>query len=99
MFKNRQKYEKYDKILLGLFLTLLIWFFCTVLNFSSITGEATIETEDEFKKLKNIGTMIGEDCTIGSNVVVDPGVIIGRRCRIDSLKKISKNIPSESKVM
>ncbi len=68
-------------------------------NFSSITGEATIETEDEFKKLKNIGTMIGEDCTIGSNVVVEPGIIIGRRCKIDPLKRISKNIPSESKVM
>jgi len=68
-------------------------------NFSTITGEATIETEDEFKKLKNIGTMIGEDCTIGSNVVVEPGIIIGRRCKIDPLKKISKNIPSESKVM
>jgi len=68
-------------------------------TFSSITGKATIETEDEFKKIENIGTMIGEDCTIGSNVVIEPGIIIGRRCRIDSLKKISKNIPSESKVM
>lgn len=68
-------------------------------TFSSITGKATIETEDEFKKIENIGTMIGEDCTIGSNVVIEPGLIIGRRCRIDSLKKISKNIPSESKVM
>ena len=68
-------------------------------NFSNITGKATIETEGEFKKLKNIGTMIGEDCTIGSNVVVDSGIIIGRRCEIEPLKKISKNIPSESKVM
>ena len=68
-------------------------------NFSNITGKATIETEGEFKKLKNIGTMIGEDCTIGSNVVVESGIIIGRRCRIEPLKKISKNIPSESKVM
>jgi len=68
-------------------------------NFSNITGKATIETEGEFKKLKNIGTMIGEDCTIGSNVVVESGIIIGRRCGIEPLKKISKNIPSESKVM
>jgi glucose-1-phosphate thymidylyltransferase len=68
-------------------------------NFSSITGEATIETENEFKKLKNIGSMIGEDCLIGSNVVVEPGIIIGRRCKIESLKKIPKNVQSESKVM
>jgi len=68
-------------------------------NFSNITGEAIIENEGEFKKLKNIGTMIGEDCTIGNNVVVESGKIIGRRCRIEPLKKICKNILSESKVM
>jgi len=68
-------------------------------NFSNITGEATVETEKEFEKLKNIGVMIGEDCTIGSNVVIDPGVIIGIRCEIGSLKRISKNIPSDSKVI
>jgi glucose-1-phosphate thymidylyltransferase len=68
-------------------------------NFSNITGEATIETDNEFKKLKNIGIMIGEDCTIGSNVVVDPGIIIGIRCEIDSLKRICKNVPSDSKVI
>ena len=68
-------------------------------NFSNIAGKATVENEGEFKKLKNIGTMIGEDCTIGSNVVVESGIIIGRRCKIDPLKKISKNIPSKSKVM
>jgi len=68
-------------------------------HFSTINGEATVETEGEFITLQNIGTMIGEDCTIGNNVVVEPGVIIGRKCEIDSLKKITKNIASESKVM
>jgi UDP-3-O-[3-hydroxymyristoyl] glucosamine N-acyltransferase len=43
--------------------------------------------------------MIGEDCTIGSNVVADPGTIVGRKCEISPLKRIAKNISSESKVM
>lgn len=68
-------------------------------NFTSISGKATIEIEGEFKKLKGIGTMIGEDCTIKSHVVVDPGVIIGRKCNIDPIKRITKNISSNSKVM
>jgi glucose-1-phosphate thymidylyltransferase len=68
-------------------------------NFSTIDGSSTIEIEGEFKKLEKIGTMIGEDCNIGSNVVVEPGKIIGRRCKIASLKKIGENLPSNSKVM
>ena len=68
-------------------------------NFSSISGESVVEIEGEFKKIKNLGSLIGEDCTIESNVVVEPGIIIGRKCKIDALKKISKNIASNSKVM
>ena len=68
-------------------------------NFTSIYGRATVEIEREFKKLKGMGTMIGEDCVIGSNVVTDPGIIIGRKCNIDSMKRITRNITSNSKVM
>ncbi|MHA1873465.1 MAG: DapH/DapD/GlmU-related protein, partial [Candidatus Heimdallarchaeaceae archaeon] len=68
-------------------------------NFSSKSGETTIEIENEFKNIKNIGALIGEDCTIGSNVVVDPGIIIGRKCKIDPMKRIRKNVQSNSKVM
>jgi len=69
-------------------------------GFSTITGKTTIEIENEFKKLERpIGAMIGEDCTIESHVVVDPGRIIGRKCKINPMKHIIKNIPSESKVI
>ena len=68
-------------------------------NFSSLSGNNTIEIEGEFKKLNDIGAMIGEDCTIGSHVVVESGVIIGRKCKIDHMKRITKNVSSFSKVM
>lgn len=68
-------------------------------NFSSIAGKATIEIEEEFNKLDNIGVMIAEDCVIGSNVVVEPGMLIGRGCEISSLKRVMKNIASQSNVM
>ncbi|DAC73152.1 MAG TPA: hypothetical protein DSN98_01750 [Thermoplasmata archaeon] len=69
-------------------------------NFSTITGKTMIEIDDEIKKLETpIGAMVGEDCIIESHVVVDPGKIIGRKCRISPMKHIIKNIPSESKVM
>ena len=68
-------------------------------HFSNFSGENTLEIEGEFKKVKNIGVMIGEDCTIESQVVAEPGIIIGRKCKIAPLKRLNNNIPSESKVM
>ena len=68
-------------------------------NFSSTFGKATIEIEGEFKKLESIGSIIGEDCTIGSHVVIEPGMMLGRRCRISPMKRIANNVSSESKVM
>ena len=68
-------------------------------NFSSMDGKSTVELDGEFKKLDNIGSMIGEDCNIGCHVVVEPGKIIGRKCNIGPMKKISENITSNSKVM
>jgi glucose-1-phosphate thymidylyltransferase len=69
-------------------------------SFSTITGKTMIEVENEFKRLETpIGAMVGEDCIIESHVVVDPGKIIGRKCRISPMKHIIKNIPSENKVM
>ena len=68
-------------------------------NFSSTSGKNIIEIEGEFKKVDKIGAMIGEDCRIGSYVVVDPGVIIGRKCKITSMKRIRENISSNTEVM
>jgi NDP-sugar pyrophosphorylase family protein len=68
-------------------------------HFSNIFGENTLEIEGEFKKVKNIGVMIGEDCTIESQVVSEPGIIIGRKCKIAPLKRLTENIQSETKVM
>ena len=68
-------------------------------NFSSITGDNTVEIDGELKKLENLGAMIGEDCNFGSHVVIDPGIIIGRKCNIESMKKITKEVPSNTKVM
>ena len=68
-------------------------------NFSSINDTTTVEIEEEFKKLKNIGVMIGDVCKIGSNVIIDSGKIIGRNCKISSMKRIIENISSNTKVM
>ncbi len=66
---------------------------------STMSMNAVIETEEGFKKLHTIGAMIGDDTFIDNHAVIDSGVIIGRRCKIAALKRISKNIASEREVM
>jgi glucose-1-phosphate thymidylyltransferase len=74
---------------------------CVIGNtFSTIADKTVIEIDNEFNKLDvPIGAMIGEGCIIDSHVVVQPGRIIGRKCHISPLTRISKNIPSETIVM
>jgi len=68
--------------------------------FSILAQKATIEIEEEYKRLASpIGAMIGEDCVIGSHVTVHPGTIIGRKCSIGSLTRIQRHVPSETSVM
>ena len=68
-------------------------------NFSTMVGKTNMEVEGEFKKLENIGAIVGTDCSIESHVVIDPGKIIGTRCTIGSMNRIIKDISSNSKVI
>ncbi len=68
-------------------------------NCSATAGHANIEILDEFKKVRHIGAMIGENSSFGSNVVIEPGIIVGRECTVNSMKRLQYSIPSESKVM
>ena len=68
-------------------------------GFCTLSGKATVEVENEFIRLDKIGALIGEDTLIGSNVVVEPGIIIGRKCKINPLRRVIDNIPSQTTVM
>ena len=68
-------------------------------NFSTSSGKKHAVIEEECREIENIGVLIAEDCVINDHVVTDPGIIIGRKCEIDSMKRIRKNIESNTKVM
>ena len=68
-------------------------------NFIGISGETTVQIDGKFIPHNNLGVMIGEDCIIGHNIIVESGTIIGRKCDIESFKRVKTTIPSQSKVM
>jgi len=67
-------------------------------QFSTCAGEADVKVDAEYHSVK-VGAMLGENCNIGSNVVAQPGVIVGNNCKVQSLKLISGRLPDGSSVL
>ncbi len=61
-------------------------------NFVAESGPAEVITATALERLAKVGAVIGEDSRIGNNVVIEPGVIVGAKCKIASLRRIDRNI-------
>ncbi len=68
-------------------------------HFSTMSGNAVIEIENEFHKIDRTGAFIGGGCIIGADVVTEAGIMVGKGCNIGSQKIIGKNVPSMSRVV
>lgn len=58
------------------------------------SADAYVNLEDEFYKVPNLGILMGEDCSVGSGVTIEPGTIIGPKCRISSGARVTRNVPT-----
>jgi glucose-1-phosphate thymidylyltransferase len=67
-------------------------------KFTASSGQEEV-TIDKERHLVSFGAMLGEGCTLGNNVVVQPGAIIGNYSQIRSLKLISGKLPDRSLVV
>jgi len=65
-------------------------------HFTAYSGQADVKIDEH--RLVNIGTMLGEDCSLGNNVVAQPGVIVGNHCQVQALKVLSGRLPDKSVV-
>lgn len=66
-------------------------------HFTACSGQNEIRVNHEHH-LVSIGAMLGEGCTLGNNVVAQPGVIVGNYSQIQPLKLISGQLPDRSLV-
>ena len=65
-------------------------------HFTAYSGEADVKVDEHCQV--NIGAMLGESCNLGSNVVAQPGVIVGNHCQVQALKVLSGRLPDKSLV-
>lgn len=67
-------------------------------KFTTISDQASVIVEGEVHEIE-AGAFIGENCSVGSNVVIEEGSIIGNRCKISPGKVVSGRIPDDSMVV
>ncbi|MFP4642390.1 MAG: bifunctional sugar-1-phosphate nucleotidylyltransferase/acetyltransferase [Dehalococcoidia bacterium] len=67
-------------------------------KFSATSGETQIDADSERHRV-TMGAMVGEHTSIGDNVVVSPGIRIGPKAIIKSLKLIDHDVPFEALVV
>lgn len=68
-------------------------------HFSTLVGEGSIEVEDGFHRVDDIGGFVGGGCMIGSMVTLESGTIVGKGCKISSLKILRDRLDSGSRVV
>ena len=67
-------------------------------GFVARSEETDIEIGGEHHKVK-VGAMVGVYCKLGSNIIANPGTIIGNHAVIKSMKELSGKIPDGSLVV
>jgi NDP-sugar pyrophosphorylase family protein len=66
-------------------------------HFTASSGEAVVQVEEKHHKV-TVGAMLGIGCSVGSNVVAEPGSILGNYCQVQPLKVISGNFPDRTRI-
>jgi UDP-N-acetylglucosamine diphosphorylase/glucosamine-1-phosphate N-acetyltransferase len=66
-------------------------------RFTACGGQSEVKVDGE-SPVANVGAMLGEDCSVDSNVVAQPGVIVGNYSQIQMMKMISGRLPDRSLV-
>ncbi len=67
-------------------------------NFTTNSGQTEIKVGDELHQV-DAGLFMGENCSVGSNVVTEAGTIVGNKSSISPLKLLRGKIPDGSTVL
>ncbi len=67
-------------------------------NFTACSSQADVRVDGEHH-LVDVGAMLGEGCSLGNNVVAQPGTIVGNYGQVQALKLVSGRLPDRSLVV
>lgn len=67
-------------------------------HFTASSDSAEIKVDGEYHTV-TVGAMLGENCSLASGVVAEPGVIVGNHSVVKTSKSISGRLPDKSLVI
>ena len=68
-------------------------------NLMASSDKADAQVEGEWHAVERVGALVGEDTEIRDGVVIEPGSVVGARCRIAPLSRVRGNVPNGTNVM
>jgi len=68
-------------------------------NLMASSARADAQIEGEWHVVDPLGALVGEDTEIRDGVAIEPGSVVGARCRIGPLARVRGNVPSGTNVM
>lgn len=68
-------------------------------NLMASASEASAQIEGEWHVVEPLGALVGEDTEVRDGVVIEPGSVVGARCRIGPLSRVRGNVPNGTNVM
>ncbi len=66
-------------------------------HLTACSGEGEVKVNGESHSV-SYGVMMGEDCNVSGNVVIQPGTIVGNYCQIHAMKLVGGKVPDRSLV-
>ena len=58
-----------------------------------------VQLEGSLHHADKLGTIIGDDTEIGTNVLVKAGMMISNNCKVNSGKKVQESLPENSTII
>jgi len=68
-------------------------------NLMASADRADAQVEGEWHTVERLGALVGEDTELRDGVVIEPGSVVGARCRIGPLSRVRGNVPNGTTVM
>jgi glucose-1-phosphate thymidylyltransferase len=68
-------------------------------NLMASADRANAQVEGEWHVVDPLGALVGEDTEIRDGVVIEPGSVVGARCRVGPLSRVRGNVPNGTNVM
>jgi UDP-N-acetylglucosamine diphosphorylase/glucosamine-1-phosphate N-acetyltransferase len=66
-------------------------------RFTAAGGQSTVNINGECPTI-NVGVIMGEDCNVESNVIAQPGTVVGNACQVQMMKVLNGRLPDHSLV-